>query len=80
MSKNMTFVLNPAGVRELLRSQEMADVIEGYASEVNDRAGAGYGHDVQTGRNRMVGRVYAETDEAYRENLDNNVLLRSLST
>lgn len=78
MSK-VRFELNPAGVRELLKSEEMAKVIGDYTEQVSNRAGSGYGSNVRTGRNRMVGRVYAETEEAYADNLNSDTLLRSIS-
>ena len=36
------FVLNREGVRELMQSQEMQDVLVDFASQVAERAGDGY--------------------------------------
>lgn len=71
------FELNKSGVRELLKSAEMAEVIDEYTSRVADNAGNGYGHNVQTA-NRAVGRVFAESAEAERDNSENNTLLKAL--
>ena len=72
------FVLNRSGVRELLRSQEMMDVIRDYAQQVADRAGDGYGLSEYVGRNRVNVSIGAETKEASQDNYDNNTLLKAL--
>ena len=76
MSK-VRFVLNRAGVRELLKSEEMVTVIQEYASAVQNRAGDGYTADTQV-HNRAVGIVRAETHMAIRDNKKNNTLLKAL--
>lgn len=80
MSK-VKFVLNRAGVRELLQSQEMQAVIEEATQNVLTNAGgqsAGYDANVITGKNRVVGRVYADTIRAKRSNSKHNTLLKAL--
>lgn len=67
------FELNRQGVRELLKSQEMTDVLVGYAGQVASVAGAGY--DVHVGSNRV--NVSVVTREAEQDNLDNNTLLKA---
>ena len=76
MSK-VKFVLNPAGVREILQSPEIADAVKEYTRQVQARAGDGYEMSVMT-VNRAVGRVTAETKEAKRDNSKNNTLLKAL--
>lgn len=71
------FELNKSGVRELLKSSEMAEVIGEYTERVANNAGAGYSHNVRTA-NRAVGRVFAETSAAKRDNNENNTLLKAL--
>lgn len=71
------FELDSAGVRELLQSSEMVDVISSITATVAGNAGDGYEYDTQV-HNRVVGRVWAESKEAKRDNEDNNTLLRSL--
>lgn len=71
--------LNRAGVRELLRSQEMQTML---AEEANSRAaglGPGYSVSVRVGKNRANARISAETEGAAEDNLDNNTLLRAIS-
>lgn len=76
MSK-VKFVLNRAGVREILQSPEIAAAVKDYTNQVQGRAGAGYEASVMT-KNRAVGRVTAETREAKRDNSKNNTLLKAL--
>lgn len=71
------FELNGAGVRELLQSPEMAELIGEQTAQVAGRAGAGYAHDVQT-HNRVVGRVYPDSKDAVKDNYKNNTLLNAL--
>ncbi len=77
MSK-VDFKLNRAGVRELLKSQEMASICRNYADGVRGRAGEGYEVTTYTGRNRVNASVHAETYEARKDNYDNNTLLKAL--
>ena len=70
------FVLNRAGVRELMQSQEMVEVLTEFAGQVAERAGEGY--DVYIGVNRANVSVITATDEAYNDNLENNTLEKSI--
>lgn len=72
----MKFQLNYAGVGRLLKSNSMRSVIESRASGMQARAGDGY--TVRYGRNRVVAFVEPETEEAKRDNLDNNTLLKAV--
>ena len=76
MSNLQKFVLNRAGVRELMQSQEMVDVLTEFADQVANRAGEGY--SVYIGTNRANVSVVADTDEAYQDNLDNNTLEKAI--
>ena len=75
MSK-MRFELNEAGVRELLKSSGMQDVLKSYAGSIASRAGAGY--DVHVGPNRANVSVETSTREAVQDNYENNTLLKSM--
>ena len=77
MSK-IKFELNQQGVRELLRSDEMMQVIEGYADGVRSRCGPGYDKSSYRGKNRVNVSVRASSRKAKRDNLKNNTLLKSL--
>ena len=72
------FKLNRAGVRELLRSGEMASICREHANKVKNAAGDGYEVTTYTGRNRVNASVHAETDEARKDNYENNTVLKAL--
>ena len=77
MSK-MRFDLNKAGVRDLLRSAEMESVVSSLASDISGRCGEGYATDSHVGKNRVNAMVYADTDEAKKDNLGNNTILKAV--
>ena len=70
--------LNSKGVRELLRSAEIAAVCKSHADKIAERAGAGYEVTTFTGKNRVNASVHAATEEAHRDNLKNNTLLKAV--
>lgn len=70
--------LNRQGVRELLRSSEMAAVCRGHADQIAARAGSGYEVTTHTGKNRVNASVHVATEEAYRDNMKNNTLLKAV--
>ena len=73
------FKLNPKGVRELLQSQEMLNVCQKHANDIQGRAGDGY--EVSThspGKTRVNARVSAATPKAVKDNLENNILLKAV--
>ena len=76
MGNLQKFVLNRAGVRELMQSQEMQDVLVEFASQVAERAGDGY--DVYIGVNRANVSVVTATEEAAADNLDHNTLEKAI--
>ena len=76
MSNLQKFVLDTAGVRELMQSQEMIGVLTEYAGQVAERAGEGY--SVYVGVNRANVSVVADTDEARSDNLEHNTLEKSI--
>lgn len=67
------FELNYKGVRELLHSRQMQSVLMQGANQIATNAGAGY-KAVQM-PTRVI--VVPETEEAERDNLKNNTLLKS---
>lgn len=77
MSK-ITIKLNRAGVRELLRSHEMGELLTERAAEIADRCGAGYAHDRKLTPSRVVASVFTDDDAAKKENAEQNTILRSL--
>ena len=70
--------LNSEGVRELLRSPEMAAICQAQARAIAGRAGNGYSVSTYTGTSRVNASVMAETQEAIRDNLKNNTLLKAV--
>lgn len=77
MSK-FRFELNRAGVRALLRSNEMGAVVEGKAAEIAARCGDGYEHDRKLMPTRVIASVYAATPKAASDNFEHNTILRNL--
>lgn len=72
------FVLNREGVRELLRSKEMADICLEYANRAQGRLGAGYEVTTHTGTNRVNAEIAAATYAAKRDNSKNNSILKAV--
>ena len=72
------FELNREGVRELLRSKEMADICQEYAENAIGKLGDGYEVTTHTGTNRVNAEVKAETFAARRDNLKNNSILKAV--
>ncbi len=70
--------LNRAGVRELLKSQEMANCCMQEARRVQTSAGANYQAEVRNYPERTGAAVFPANAEGYYDNLNNNTLLRSL--
>ena len=70
--------LNKAGVRAMLRSEEMRAICEKHASDIARRCGEGYETDSFVGRNRVNAMVSASTYEAKRDNAENNTILKAV--
>lgn len=77
MSKTK-FELDRKGVADLMKSGNMQKVLKGYATGIRNRSGAGYEQDIHVGKNRANARVWADTSQAKKDNLDNNTLLKSV--
>lgn len=75
---NYKIELNDAGFIELLKSQEIADAVKEVADQVAARAGDGYATDVYQAGTRVIASVYTETEEAMKDNLENNTLLKAV--
>ena len=73
---NLTkFELNREGVRELLQSQEMLDMVVSVAESrcPPECVVSGY-----VGKTRVNARITTETKEAFFDNLQNNTLLKAI--
>lgn len=77
MSK-VKFKPNRAGIGSLLKSAEMASIVGDYASKCASRSGRGYASETFNAGTRVVGKAYADTWEAKRDNAKNNTLLKNL--
>ena len=78
MAKKVTVNLNRAGVREMLKSQEMQNICAEHASAVMQRCGTGYEMDTYVGQNRVNAQVTANTYQAKADCMRNNTLLKAL--
>lgn len=78
MAKRYRIELNSEGVRDMLRSPEMMAVCKDLANQIATRAGTGYEVTTYTGKTRVNASVHAATDEANRDNLKNNTLLKAV--
>lgn len=70
--------LNKQGVRELLRSKEMKAICEAHANKALSRLGDGYAATSTTRQTRVTTSVYAESNKAKKDNLENNTILKAL--
>lgn len=77
MSK-MKFKLNRKGVADLMKSVEMQNTLNEYATNIRDRCGDGYKQDMYVGKNRANAKVSAATFKAKKDNLKNNTILRAV--
>ena len=77
MSK-FKFVLNRAGVRQLMQSTEMQSILKDKANNALNSLGEGYKSDTYVGKTRANAMVYADTYQAKRENLKHNTILKAV--
>lgn len=74
----LKIVLNRAGVRQLLRSDEMLAECQKYADAAVSRLGSGYSVNTHRGKNRVNAEVHADTYAARKENLKTNSILKAV--
>ena len=74
MSK-FKFELNRDGVRQLLHSSEMVEVLETYAGRIADNAGEGY--EIKQMPTRAIA-VETSSRAAQKDNLEHNTLLKAV--
>lgn len=70
------FTLNRKGISDLLKGQEMVDVLDFYGKEIQSKAGPGYESDTYIGKTRANASIKAGDRRSYRDNLKNNTLLK----
>lgn len=71
--------LNSSGIKALLKGSEVESCIKSEADRIASRAGTGYASDTKQMSSRVIASTYTASDEAMRDNLENNTLLRSIS-
>ena len=70
--------LSYTGIGQLLRGEEMKNLMTQFGSDRAHRAGDGYNFRVHNTGQRQVVNIFPETYEAYKDNLQNNTLLKIL--
>ena len=75
---NVEFELDLAGLNELMKSPEMEAALESAGEAVANAAGSEYGHRVHQATFVAICNVYPDSEEAARENFDENTLLKAL--
>ena len=77
---NLKVVLNTQGVRELLESDEMLAVCQEHAEEIAKRCGDGYASGYFKGTDRWKSTVYADSQEARKDNSKNNTIVKAVGS
>lgn len=70
--------LNSSGIWQLLKSEEMGQMLKQQAEQVRARCGSGYSTDLYQASSRVIAGVFAETAEAAKQNSRENTLLKAL--
>ena len=73
------FELNREGVGELLKSEEMQEILSDLAAQKAAQAGLGYGSDCRVLSTRAVATVYPTDKESAKDAYDNNTLVQVIS-
>lgn len=76
---NSKFVLNRAGVAELMKSAEMQTILKDKATAIRNQCGDGYEQDIYVGKNRANTMVYADSIKAKRSNAKHNTILKAVN-
>jgi hypothetical protein len=77
-NKKVKVKLNRAGVRDLLRSQELLDCCQSYANAALSRLGEGHAVTTYVGTNRVTVRLAATWNQTRSAALKGNTLLKAL--
>lgn len=72
--------LRRKGIRELMTSDEIAEVVENIAKDVQATAGDGYIYNVHKGKKRVNASVHPHTPKASHDNMENNTLMKSVKS
>ena len=83
MSKKVKFELNMKGLNELMKSTEMENAIRDAAGAVVNYAGPGVDAEIDTvwdGKWVVGAKVSAESEDAKKDNLENNTLIKAANS
>lgn len=72
--------LNYAGVGEILRSPGVASFLSAEATKRAHSLGSGYGTSTYYAGTRVIASIATLSDKAARDNLENNSLLKAVSS
>lgn len=72
------FTLDRAGVRRLLKSDEMLNCVKSYADDAVSSLGEGYEVNTRRGKTRVNAKIQAVSYKAKRDNLTNNTILKAV--
>ena len=78
MSKDFKFELNGSGVRDLLKSEGIQEILREKAAAIRNRCGDGYEQDTHIGKTRANAMVYADSFQAKMDNSKNNTILKAI--
>lgn len=70
--------LNSAGVKELLKSEEIKAVCKEYADRAVQKLGDGYSANTYDGKTRVNAEVVADSRQARAENAKSNTILKAV--
>ena len=70
--------LRKAGVKEMLQSDDLRETCREVAEQIRARAGEGYEVSTFKGAYRVNASVRPVTQEAYKDNLENNTLMKAV--
>lgn len=65
-------------IRAFLRSESVGKLMKSYADKAAERLGEGYEADEKVMATRAIASVFTATDEAKRENMENNSILKAV--
>lgn len=80
MSNNVKVKLDRAGVRKLLKSDEMQAICNEFAYRATSKLGDGYSVTYRKGKNRVNAEIAAVSAEAKRENMETNSILKAVGS
>ena len=78
MTNDIKFELDYTEFGKLLLSEELGAVMKQASRDIWRRCGNGYSYHARAGRIKQLGMVIAVSEEAIRDNSENNTLLKAI--